>query len=44
MVKRGSVEDFGMHRGQILTEVENLILSGDPPRVRFLVLTFLVLI
>lgn len=33
MVKRGSVEDFGMHRGQILTEVEHLILSGDPSRV-----------
>ncbi|XP_021933085.1 exportin-4-like, partial [Zootermopsis nevadensis] len=32
MVKRGSVEDFGMHRGQILTEVEHLILSGDPSR------------
>jgi len=35
MVKRGSVEDFGTHRGQILTEVEHLILSGDPPRVSF---------
>ncbi|XP_069695986.1 exportin-4-like isoform X2 [Periplaneta americana] len=32
MVKRGSVEDFGTHRGQILTEVEHLILSGDPQR------------
>jgi hypothetical protein len=35
MVKRGSVEDFGTHRGQILTEVEHLILSGDPPRVSY---------
>ncbi|XP_046399517.1 exportin-4-like [Ischnura elegans] len=32
MVKRSSVEDFGCERGQILNEVQNLILSGDPPR------------
>ncbi|XP_012251237.1 exportin-4-like [Athalia rosae] len=29
MVKRGSVEDFGQDRGQILNEVEGLIMSGD---------------
>lgn len=34
MVKRGSVEDFGRHRGELLSEVENLILNGDHSRVR----------
>uniref|UniRef100_A0A1Y1LNF7 Exportin-4 n=1 Tax=Photinus pyralis TaxID=7054 RepID=A0A1Y1LNF7_PHOPY len=29
MVKRGSVEDFGQERTAILTDIENLIISGD---------------
>lgn len=29
MVKRGSVEDLGANRGQILNDVEQLVLSGD---------------
>lgn len=29
MVKRGSVEDLGAQRGQILNDVEHLIRSGD---------------
>ena len=29
MVKRGSVEDQGEDRGRLLTEVEQLISSGD---------------
>ncbi|KAK4871455.1 hypothetical protein RN001_016446 [Aquatica leii] len=29
MVKRGSVEDFGLERTSILNEVENLIINGD---------------
>ena len=29
MVKRGSVEDSGVERGQLLTEVEQLIQSQD---------------
>nr|XP_046471552.1 exportin-4-like isoform X1 [Neodiprion pinetum] len=29
MVKRGSVEDLGRDRGQILNEVEGLIMTGD---------------
>ena len=33
MVKRGSVEDFGQERRQILNEVEALIMSGNMPRV-----------
>ncbi|XP_046738110.1 exportin-4-like isoform X2 [Diprion similis] len=32
MVKRGSVEDLGRDRGQILNEVEGLIMSGDSRR------------
>nr|CAD7411006.1 unnamed protein product [Timema poppensis] len=32
MVKRASVDDFGISRGHLLAEVEQLILSGDPPR------------
>ncbi|XP_067013326.2 exportin-4 isoform X2 [Anabrus simplex] len=32
MVKRGSVEDCGADRGQLLTEVEQLIVSGDPAK------------
>lgn len=32
MVKRGSVTDFGMERGRILQEVEQLIMGGDLPR------------
>jgi hypothetical protein len=35
MVKRGSVDDFGTNHGQILSEVEHLILSGDPSRVSY---------
>lgn len=30
MVKRGSVEDLGADRGQILTEVEHLVVGGSP--------------
>lgn len=33
MVKRGSVNDFGQERTRIVTEVENLIVSGDAARV-----------
>lgn len=33
MVKRGSVDDLGEERRQILNEVEGLIMSGDLPRV-----------
>lgn len=33
MVKRGSVEDLGEERKEILNEVEGLIMSGDLPRV-----------
>lgn len=33
MVKRGSVEDLGKDREEILNEVEQLIVSGDMPRV-----------
>ena len=29
MVKRGSVEDLGADRGQILNDVEQLVISGD---------------
>lgn len=29
MVKRGSVDDQGHDRGQLLTEVEQLVSSGD---------------
>lgn len=29
MVKRGSVEDQGEDRGRLLTEVEQLVSSGD---------------
>lgn len=29
MVKRGSVTDFGVERGKLLAEVEQLIMSGD---------------
>lgn len=32
MVKRGSVNDFGLERGKILQDVEQLIMSGDLPR------------
>lgn len=35
MVKRGSVNDFGIERGKILQDVEQLIMSGDLPRVSF---------
>lgn len=33
MIKRGSVNDFGIERGNLLGEVEQLVLSGDLPRV-----------
>lgn len=33
MVKRGSIEDLGEERNEILNEVEKLIMSGDLPRV-----------
>jgi hypothetical protein len=33
MVKRGSVEDFGIERGSIVAEIENLIISGDTVKV-----------
>ncbi|XP_073971711.1 exportin-4-like isoform X1 [Rhodnius prolixus] len=32
MIKRGSVNDFGIERGNLLGEVEQLVLSGDLPR------------
>jgi predicted lysophospholipase L1 biosynthesis ABC-type transport system permease subunit len=35
MVKRGSVEDLGEERKEILNEVEGLIMSGDMPRVGY---------
>lgn len=35
MVKRGSVEDQGDDRGRLLTEVEQLISSGDNTMVSF---------
>lgn len=34
MVKRGSVEDQGEDRGRLLTEVEQLVSSGDNTMVR----------
>ena len=35
MVKRGSVEDGGEDRGRLLTEVEQLVSSGDNTMVCF---------
>ena len=35
IVKRGSVDDLGEERKELLNEVENLIRSGDLPRVSF---------
>ena len=32
MVKRASVEDIGVERGQILNDVEHLVVGGDPSR------------
>lgn len=36
MIKRGSVEDSGQERSNILDEVEKLIFSGDLKKVIFL--------
>lgn len=33
IVKRGSVDDFGIERSQIINEIENLIKSGNLPNV-----------
>lgn len=33
IVKRASVEDFGRERSQILSDVENLIITGDINKV-----------
>lgn len=33
IIKRGSVEDLGAQRKEILNEVEGLIMNGDLPRV-----------
>jgi hypothetical protein len=33
MVKRGSVEDFGIERSSIVAEIENLIINGDTVKV-----------
>lgn len=35
MIKRGSVEDLGQERANILSEVENLIIGADPAKVYF---------
>jgi len=35
MVKRGSVEDFGIERSSIVGEIENLIISGETVKVMF---------
>lgn len=36
IVKRASVEDFGRERSHILSEVENLIVTGDINKVSLL--------
>lgn len=36
IVKRGSVDDFGIERNQIINEIENLIKSGNLPNVSIL--------
>lgn len=33
MVKRGSVEDFGQERSNVLKEIENLIINGEQAKV-----------
>ena len=33
MVKRGSVDDNATHRGQLINEIENLILNADHSKV-----------
>lgn len=38
MIKRGSVEDYGQERSNILDEVEKLIFNGDLKKVLFKVL------
>lgn len=40
MVKRGSVEDFGIERSSIVAEIENLIINGDTVKVYRLVILF----
>lgn len=35
MVKRASIEDNGRDRGNILQEVENLIVNAEPNKVRY---------
>lgn len=35
MIKRGSVEDGGQERSNILDEVEKLIFNGDLKKVKF---------
>lgn len=34
IIKRNSTDDFGAERSKILSEVENLIINGDFPKVR----------
>lgn len=41
MVKRGSVEDFGLERSNIINEVESLIVSGDIKKVVMLIRPYL---
>lgn len=35
MIKRGSVEDSGQERSNILDEIEKLIFNGDLKKVKF---------